>query len=1152
MQKRHLGLLLVLLAALCVLPALAQAASVSGTVWLDKTVDGLYQGENGLDKAELTLENREGVVATANTAKDGSFIFDNLAEGEYRLSVTLPKNYVPTVPGLDSALLPAQGEKSATAWFNVSDKTTVNLGASKTDVYIGFISFVDENANGGRMLSEELLRGVTIDLIYSKDGEEYVVASGETGKDGALQLRELSPATYHIAVTLPEHYIVGPKGLKLNTFYNCVNPSENSRGVSDEFTLLKGSLGLGIGAVKTGNAQGVIWLDENMNGRRDGNEAGFTGATVELASDELSLTRTAQISDDGAFLFDQLQPTTYAFKVTLPQGYMFTIPGGESLFTDGYTNTQSSTVIVTAESTSTIQSVGVMPATSLAVRFFSDLNANGARDDGETPFAGASVAVLSGGKTVASAISDENGEALIPTVRGGDVTISVSLPDGAVLTCQGADSVFSTVGAQSDSSIAYTLPDGEQSSVSAGATAPASISGFVYADENNNGTRDTNEPGMAGFTVQAIDASGAVTAQTTSGENGAYTLSNLLPAAHTVRFLLTDPYIAAPYTGQGGVLANAIISQNADSGDTDVCVLAPGQQLTDVLGGVFKAGVVSGHVLLTLDNLSSNQGGLSGVTVSLIDESGAEYSSYTNSVTDENGLFYIKGVLPGTYTVRYDLPDDTLFAATDDRSAMSAPFTSSMGSEIALDAIGAVKTATVAGSVTYLSEPVDAQITLTNDESGEAQTISTLDDGAFTLRLVRPGDYHVKVELPQGYVFSFDTCPLVPAAAENVSAAPLTLSMGQLLDGQTVVAAQPATVSGIFYYDENNTAKRGGDETLIDNFEFSICGADGAELELLKTDAGGAFTTSLLIPGQYFVKAKLDADCIFVDDGAKQEADGSWTIPFTVSDAENKADFEVGVLRFCSLSGSMWSLDGGTDGLSGLTVSLYTAAAPDAPVATAVTDASGAYSFDRLYPDEYFLSAALPAEHMFARASDTQGHESVILGDTEEGAKGRSDVFYLSMGEKRMNADIGIGAKGEIGDFAWLDENGNGMQDIGEKGVPGIVIELYQYDELVASATTDEYGHYFMNNLYPGVYTMKVTMHQELKATKHQEDFPLVNSIMPKDDGETVTVENVTVPSGERDLACDLGFVLRKDGKYPAVMQDIPTTDWSYGGTKNQ
>ena len=149
------------------------------------------------------------------------------------------------------------------------------------------------------------------------------------------------------------------------------------------------------------------------------------------------------------------------------------------------------------------------------------------------------------------------------------------------------------------------------------------------------------------------------------------------------------------------------------------------------------------------------------------------------------------------------------------------------------------------------------------------------------------------------------------------------------------------------------------------------------------------------------------------------------------------------------------------------------------------------------------------------------------------------------MGDGISGQDIGIGAMGAIGDRAWLDLNGNGMQDIDEPDMPGIVIELYQHDALIASATTDAYGHYLLSGLYPGEYQMKVTMPGELKATRCQTDFPLVGSILPEEGGREVWVESVIVPSGGRNLHCDVGFVLRKAGVYPAAMKEIPEKDWT-------
>ena len=73
---------------------------------------------------------------------------------------------------------------------------------------------------------------------------------------------------------------------------------------------------------------------------------------------------------------------------------------------------------------------------------------------------------------------------------------------------------------------------------------------------------------------------------------------------------------------------------------------------------------------------------------------------------------------------------------------------------------------------------------------------------------------------------------------------------------------------------------------------------------------------------------------------------------------------------------------------------------------------------------------------------------------------------------------------------------------------------------------------------------MQVTMHRELKATVQQTKFPLVASIMPEEKGTTVTVPSVIVPSGGRNLHCDLGFQLVKKGAYPDAMNETPVKDW--------
>ena len=245
------------------------------------------------------------------------------------------------------------------------------------------------------------------------------------------------------------------------------------------------------------------------------------------------------------------------------------------------------------------------------------------------------------------------------------------------------------------------------------------------------------------------------------------------------------------------------------------------------------------------------------------------------------------------------------------------------------------------------------------------------------------------------------------------------------------------------------------------------------------------------------------------------------------------------VIRYASVSGQVWSLGSG-EGVSGVTVSLLDG--QGAALAETAADSNGDFVFNRLMPGTYLLSADLPEGYLFARAQDTSGRESFVQSQVDGSVA--AVPFNVPMGDDLSGLDIGVGTMGRIGDRAWLDENGNGMQDMDEPSMPGIVIELYQYGEFVAGTVTDEYGRYSLSGLYPGEYEMRVTMHKELKATVHQTEFPLVGSIMPESDETTVTVPGVIVPSGNANLHCDLGFVLRKKGVYPAAMDAIPVKDW--------
>ncbi|MBK9463112.1 MAG: carboxypeptidase regulatory-like domain-containing protein [Sphingobacteriales bacterium] len=54
-----------------------------------------------------------------------------------------------------------------------------------------------------------------------------------------------------------------------------------------------------------------------------------------------------------------------------------------------------------------------------------------------------------------------------------------------------------------------------------------------------------------------------------------------------------------------------------------------------------------------------------------------------------------------------------------------------------------------------------------------------------------------------------------------------------------------------------------------------------------------------------------------------------------------------------------------------------------------------------------------------------------------------------------------------MGDYVWLDANGDGIQDAGETGISGITVTLTYPDGTTATTTTDANGSYVFTGLAP-------------------------------------------------------------------------------------
>jgi len=63
-----------------------------------------------------------------------------------------------------------------------------------------------------------------------------------------------------------------------------------------------------------------------------------------------------------------------------------------------------------------------------------------------------------------------------------------------------------------------------------------------------------------------------------------------------------------------------------------------------------------------------------------------------------------------------------------------------------------------------------------------------------------------------------------------------------------------------------------------------------------------------------------------------------------------------------------------------------------------------------------------------------------------------------------------------LGSTVFEDSNDNGMQDAGEPGIPGVLVEVLDASgAVVGSDTTDADGNYFIDSLDEGTYTVRIT-----------------------------------------------------------------------------
>ncbi len=631
--------------------------SLAGHVYADDNVNGTFDpGERPLADVTVELLDESGaVVRTTQTNAAGEYLFANLRRGIYTVHELQPEGYLDgqeAVGSIGGSLLPPDSIVDIDLRPGV-DAVDYDFG-EVTPASIAGRVWADFNRDQILDEGEPLLAGVTIHLL---DASGAVLKTTETDADGDYLFAGLLPGTYGAREVQPAGYKDGPD--LIGSIGGSLLPTDSIVDIA---------LSAGVDAVQydfteilPASLAGHVYADDNVNGTFDPGEMPLEGVTVELLDESGAVVQTTQTNAAGEYLFANLRRGIYTVHEFQPEGYFDgqeTVGsiGGALLPPDSIADIDLQPGVDAVD-----YDFGEVAPASIAGRVWADFNRDQVLDEGEPLLDGVTIHLLdASGAVLETTETDADGAylfaGLLPGTYGAGEVQPAGYKDGPDLigsiggSLLPTDSIVDIVLSAGVDAVRYDFTE----------NLPASLSGHVYVDDNDNGLFEADETGLAGVTVTLLDADGSPTDRTTTTDAaGFYRFEDLKPGTYGVAETQPQGYFDGKDTAGS-------VGGNVDSPTDRITrvVLKPGVDAFDYDFGELGPASISGRVHAELTGNCIPDPGeplLAGVTIYLLDASGERIASTT---TDQQGMYYFTNLRPGVYGVEEVQPEDYLQGRT--------------------------------------------------------------------------------------------------------------------------------------------------------------------------------------------------------------------------------------------------------------------------------------------------------------------------------------------------------------------------------------------------------------------------------------------------------------------------------------------------------